>query len=83
METLYAVVYFCAMETCAIGWIDEPFQDKLTCTAYSQLYVNEMQTRAPESSGEILCVEKDLLQSAMSQFDFIELKKLDDIPSIN
>lgn len=79
MQTLFAVVYFCIAETCAMGWIDQPFDNDVTCTAYSQVYLDEMQKRAPESSAEMWCVGKDLLQSAREQFDMIEMKRLEDI----
>ena len=62
MQTLFAVVYFCTAITCSVGWINEPFQDEITCRAYSQIYAEEMRKREPKSKGEIYCVEESLLK---------------------
>jgi hypothetical protein len=80
MQTLFAVVYFCTAITCSVGWINEPFQDEITCRAYSQIYAEEMRKREPKSKGEIYCVEESLLKSTMTEFDLPEMKKLDDLP---
>ena len=65
-----------------MGWVNQPFDDEITCTAYSQVYSKEMQKRAPESTGELFCVKEGVLKSAMENFDLIEMKRLEDIPNI-
>jgi hypothetical protein len=42
----------------------------------------ELQARAPESQGQIICVTQAELQQAMQQFDIMELQRLEDLPPI-
>lgn len=82
MQTLFIAIYFCVAGDCAAGWVNQPFTDEATCTAYSQVYSTELQARSPESQGEIICVTEQELRQAMQQFDIIELKPLEDLPPI-
>ena len=80
MQTLFIAIYFCVAGSCAAGWVNQPFTDKATCTAYSQVYSMELQARAPESQGKIICVTEQELRQAMQQFDIIEFQRLEDLP---
>ena len=82
MQTLFIAIYFCVAGNCAAGWVNQPFTDEATCTAYSQVYSMELQARAPESQGEIICVTEQELRQAMQQFNIIEMQRLEDLPPI-
>lgn len=82
MQTLFIAIYFCVAGSCAVGWVNQPFTDEATCTAYSQVYSMELRARSPESQGEIICVTEQELRQAMQQFDIMELKPLEDLPPI-
>ena len=77
----FIIIYFCLKANCAVGWINQPFTEMETCNSYSNVYSREMQKRAPESSGEVYCVPKEVLSDAREQFSMIQLHKLEDIPS--
>ena len=78
----FVVIWFCLFGDCAAGWVDQPFTDMQTCSAYSNVYSLEMQKRAPESSGEIYCITAPVLEQARQDFPMIQLQKLEDLPPI-
>lgn len=82
MQSLFIAIYFCVAGSCAAGWVNQPFTDEATCTAYSQVYATEMKALAPESKGGIICVTETELRQAMQQFDIIELQRLENLPLI-
>lgn len=78
----FVVVWFCLFGDCGAGWVNQSFTDMNTCSAYSNVYSLELQKRVPESSGEIYCVSKSVLEDAKQQFPMVQLQKLEDLPSI-
>lgn len=82
MQTFFIAIYFCFAGSCGVGWVNQPLQGEDTCNAYSQLYSQEIQKRAPESSGEIYCVPESLLGEAIEKFEMVEMKTLEELTSL-
>ena len=79
MTNIFVTIYFCIWGSCSVGYINEPLPNITTCYAYAEAYMEEIQARAPESSGEMYCMEEQYLAKYIQEFQPTEFKKLEEM----
>jgi|TARA_A100001011_G_C14300029_1_gene840325 hypothetical protein len=83
MTKIFVTIYFCIWGSCSVGWIDEPLLDYTTCNAYANAYMEEIRLRAPESSGEMYCLEEQYLADYIREYqptEFVNLEEMMALP---
>jgi len=75
------VMMMCIGKLCGDGFISAPFDDEISCIAYSKLYADALNQKISidEGRGRMACLSEEDFERVRSDVAFREMKTLEEI----